>query len=134
MTWLPIVGTVIQKIFGIIDKAVPDKDLAQKIKAEIALRDWQAELQDLAARKEIIISEATGHSWLQRNWRPLLMLAFGYMIVHNYVLVPIFQAFYSNFPSVVMPDSVWNILALGVGGYVLGRTGEKMIAIWRGGK
>lgn len=130
--WLPVIGQVLGRVFDVIDKAVPDKDLRERIKLEIATQDWQAELKELEARKEIITAEATGHSWLQRSWRPLLMLMFGYMIFHNFVLVPVIQAFYPRFPTVIMPDGVWNILALGVGGYVIGRSGEKIISIWKG--
>ena len=33
-------------------------------------------------------TEALGHSWLQRNWRPMLMVLFGVIIANNYVVVP----------------------------------------------
>ena len=129
--WIPLVGTIIDKVLGVVDKAVPDKDLREKLKAELQRESWNTVLQESSVRKEIIVSEATGHSWLQRNWRPILMLMFAYMIFHNFVLVPVIQAFYPTFPTVAVPDNVWNILALGVGGYILGRSGEKMIALWR---
>jgi len=33
--FIPIVGTVLDKVLGVVDKAIPDKDLAVKIKSEI---------------------------------------------------------------------------------------------------
>ena len=70
----PIIGKVLETSLGIVDQLVPDKDLAAKIKAEIAqsVEDNAAKL-DLAGTS-IVKAEAAGESWLQRNWRPILML------------------------------------------------------------
>ena len=35
------------------------------------------------AQREVLITEARGN-WLQRSWRPILMLAFGFIVVYAY--------------------------------------------------
>jgi len=79
------------------------------------------------ARANIIIAEAKGESWLQRNWRPLLMCNFGLIITWNYVVVPIASwGLGASVPPVTMPGDMWDVLKIGVGGYIVGRSGEKI--------
>ena len=71
---------------------------------------------------QTVRAEATGHSWMQRNWRPLIMLMFGYIIFHNYVLAPVFSA-----PKADVPQDMWELIKIGLGGYVIGRSAEKIV-------
>lgn len=123
---LPVLGIVLKKVLGVIDQVVEDKDLANKIKAElqqeILTREYDGILEELKSKRDIIIAEATGHSWLQRNWRPITMLVFVYIIAHNFIIAPLFSLKYLPIP----PD-MWELLKLGIGGYILGRSGEKII-------
>jgi hypothetical protein len=75
----------------------------------------------LESQSKIIESEAKGESWLQRNWRPLLMCICMYIIFNNYVLVP-----YFNMPITTLDEHIWTLMELGVGGYVAGRSLEKI--------
>lgn len=68
----------------------------------------------------IITAEAQGN-WLQRSWRPILMLSFGFIIIYRYFLSQVF-----DLPSVDLPVDFWELLNLGIGGYVIGRTVEKV--------
>jgi len=70
---------------------------------------------------EIIVTEAKGN-WLQRSWRPILMLAFGFIVIYVKFLAPLFDL---RIPE--LENEFWNLLQLGIGGYVIGRTGEKMM-------
>lgn len=109
-----------------VDKAVPDKDEAEKLKAEITLQAMQQDSAELKGAVEIITAEAQGESWLQRNWRPLLMLWFAGLV----------GAHWLGFTPPNLPESVVNnlldIVQVGVGGYVLGRSGEKMVKAYKG--
>lgn len=76
------------------------------------------------AQKEIILSEASGN-WLQRSWRPIVMLSFTFIVVYSFFLQPAF------FPKAVivkdsLPDHFWTLLEIGIGGYVVGRSVEKV--------
>ena len=79
---LPALTGIISKA---VDKAIPDKDQAEKIKSEITLAAMQGDKAELEAASKIIVAEAQGHSWLQRNWRPLSALVFTGLIVAHWL-------------------------------------------------
>lgn len=121
-----IIGPLLTSLLGVVDKAVEDKDLATQIKARLNEQALNGSLKELEAAASIIVAEAQGESWLQRNWRPLLMVLFGAIIANNYMLVPIFGT-----PAAEIPPDMWDLLKLGVGGYVVGRTAEKSLKAWK---
>jgi len=119
----PIVGL----ISSVIDKAIPDKTQAADLKAKITLEALNSESEELKAATDIILAEANGESWLQRNWRPSLMSLFGLIIFNNYVLYPYLSLFMDNAPVLDIPPDMWDLLKLGIGGYIASRGGEKML-------
>lgn len=95
--------------------------------------DYEARLAE--AKSKIIIAEAQGQSWLQRNWRPLIMTIFGVVIAWNYVVVDIATWGFAIFtpstpppPRVPTPEGLWTLLQIGIGGYIVARSGEKVAA------
>lgn len=85
----------------------------------------------LEAQKAIIIAEAQG-SWLQKNWRPLFMLMIVGMIFNNYIFVPYLNAWFEWGVELIIPDSMWTLLQYGLGGYVGGRSLEKIVSTVKG--
>ncbi len=83
------------------------------------LLTYQTKLAEYQAR--VIMTETTGHSWLQRNWRPITMLVFVAIIVYNHVLAPIF-----GLTPAPIPGNLWDVIKIGLGGYVIGRSAEKI--------
>lgn len=123
----PVKG-LIEGIGGVIDKLHTSEE--EKAQAKLALFQAEAELtKELArvdaewakAQAQVITAEQNG-SWLASSWRPILMLTFTYIIAHTYVLAPMF-----SLPPVEIPEPMWELLKLGVGGYVVGRTAEKIV-------
>lgn len=113
---------------GIIHQFVASPE--DKIKAQQALLDMQVavnkQLVDadeayLAAQASTIQTEMKSDSVLARNWRPILMLTFTYIIAHNYVIAPLF-----SLPSLPIPTDMWELIKIGMGGYVFGRSIEKI--------
>lgn len=127
---LPIIGPIIEKVLGIVDQTVADKDLREKIKAELQLKlmtmDYSLIEKEIEAKAKVVAAEAEGHSWLQRNWRPITMLVFVYIVAHNYIFAPIF-----GLVSLPIPDHMWTLLEIGIGGYVVGRSAEKIVKTWK---
>ena len=121
-----IIAPLLTGLLGVVDKAVEDKDQASQIKARLGEMAMSGHMKELEAAASIIVAEAQGESWLQRNWRPLLMVLFGVIIANNYIVVPIF-----NTPAAEIPPDMWDLLKLGVGGYVVGRTVEKGVKHWK---
>ncbi len=120
-----LLGPIIGMLTTAVDKAIPDKDQAEKIKAQITLAAMNADQEELQGAIKIINTEAQGESWLQRNWRPVLMLWFAALVGAHWLG---FTA--PNLPTEVVSDLL-AIVQVGVGGYVIGRSAEKGIKAWR---
>jgi len=108
------IGKVVDSLFTSDEERIKAKNEIFKV-----LKDQQLELQRL--QSEVVIAEAKGN-WLQRSWRPILMLAFGFIVIYVKFIAPLF-----SLPIPPLEDEFWNLLQIGIGGYVIGRTGEKMI-------
>ena len=115
----------------LVDRFFDNKDQADKFKAEISAALLQNEAELRKAQRDIIIAEAQGQSWLQRNWRPILMLSIVVIVVNNYVLFPYARLFGIQAVSLDLPPELFNLMTVGVGGYVLGRSGEKMMTTYK---
>lgn len=113
-------GGVIKQIGDVIDDLfTSDEERANaKIKVLEVLKQQQLELQKL--QTEIIVAEASGN-WLQRSWRPILMLSFGFIVIYVKFVAPLFDL---KIPE--LENEFWNLLQLGIGGYVVGRSAEKI--------
>ena len=126
-----IAGPLLQGLFGVIDQTVEDKDEAARIKAKLQTLVLEGQMKEIETAAAINVAEAQGDSWLQRNWRPLLMCLFGLIIANNYVIAPYMALL--DLPSIVLetPPELWALIKLGVGGYVVGRSVEKGVRVWR---
>jgi hypothetical protein len=84
--------------------------------------DYETKL--LAAKTSIITAEATGESWMQRNWRPITMLTFLGLVVCD------------SFGWLANPlaGEAWTLLQIGLGGYVTSRGVEKVVSKLKAGK
>ncbi|EWH00559.1 holin family protein [Halomonas sp. BC04] len=127
-----ILGTVAGPIFDVIDKAVTDKDEANRLKAELQRRLIDQQDANLQAQMKVLLAEAAGESWLQRNWRPILMLVIVAIVANNYLLAPYLGAMFGIGLQLELPEALWNLMTLGVGGYIAGRTGEKIVGQLKG--
>lgn len=78
------------------------------------LAEW--ERARVEAQSAVLVEEAKG-SWLQRSWRPLVMSVFAVI-----VLVGTF----TSLPILEETSRFWDLLEIGLGGYVVGRGGEKI--------
>lgn len=121
-TLIPAIASLIGNV---IDKAVPDRDQAERLKMKVTLEAMKADNAELKAATDIILAEAKGESWLQRNWRPVLMLWFAGLV----------GAHWLGFTPPNLPESVvvglLDIVQVGIGGYVLGRSGEKIVKAYK---
>lgn len=124
MAFDPITGVL--NIGGkLIDKIFPDKAEADRAKAKLFELQQQGQLQEMGLVVKGLLAELQGN-WLQRSWRPILMLSFTYIIVHNYVFVPVL-----GLTAAEIPPDMWSLLKIGVGGYVVGRSAEKGVQAWK---
>lgn len=113
-------------VLGIINKIVPDTKEGTKLKTDLATKHLDLLQTETEAAARVVIAEAQG-GWLQRNWRPLLMLVAILIIANNYLIAPYSWAFGFALPILELPDRLWGLLTIGVGGYVAGRSAEKIM-------
>lgn len=128
-----IAAAILPGIFTTVDKAIPDKDLAAKLKGDIQLAVLSTDAQALQEQAGIVTAEAKGESWLQRNWRPLTMLVFVFIVFNNYILAP-YLALVNTAWSLKLdtPPDLWALIKIGMGGYIVGRSGEKIMQAYAG--
>ena len=117
---LGAVAPMVKTLFSTIDKTIDNKAEAEKIKQNIQQQLLSGQLKELEAQASIITAEAKG-GWLQRNWRPMLMLTFAGLVVAHW-----FGFTAPNIPESVQ-YSLLNIVLVGMGGYIVGRSGEKIM-------
>ena len=122
MIW-SLIGSIGGKVLDIVDDVVEDKDEANRLKFQIQHQFIEIKSNELESAAKIVLAEAQG-SWLQRNWRPLLMVTFvGLIVAHWFGLTA------PDIPESVQ-NSLLNIVMVGVGGYVMGRSAEKVVNKW----
>ena len=124
MIW-NLIGTIGGKVLDIVDDVVEDKDAANNLKFQIQKQLIETKSTELEAQAKIVLAEAQG-SWLQRNWRPRLMVTFAGLVVAHW-----FGVMAPDIPESVQ-NSLLNIVMVGVGGYVMGRSAEKVADKWKG--
>ena len=117
---LGAVAPMVKTLFDTIDKTIDNKGEADKIKQTIQEKLLSGQLKELEAQASIIVAESKG-GWLQRNWRPILMLVFAGLVVAHW-----FGFTAPNIPESVQ-NSLLNIVLVGMGGYIVGRSGEKIM-------
>jgi hypothetical protein len=114
---LPALVPILGKAIG---NLIPDASARAQAEAEIAkqLLASSAELERAAG--EIVLAEAKSEHFLAACWRPILMLTFGGLIVARWLG-------YSA-PGISEAEvlKLWDIVQLGLGGYVIGRSAEKI--------
>lgn len=105
----------------LIDRLWPNPE--QKAQAQLALLELaqKGELAEFTARADIVKTEAASENWLASSWRPILMLTFGALIVARW--------FGWAAPNLSEAEylKLWSIVELGLGGYVIGRSAEKIV-------
>lgn len=79
------------------------------------LLDYEAKIID--AKSKVIMAEAQGASWIQRSWRPITMLTFLVLVVADTFGLTEFR----------LSSEAWSLLQIGLGGYVVGRSAEKIV-------
>ena len=124
---LGFISEILKPVSKIVDDVTTSKEEKLQLKNGletiknaflVKTLDYEAKLTE--AKAEIIKSETVG-SWLQRSWRPLIMLAFGLIVIYEYFISSIF-----NLPKSDLPEAFWQLLNIGIGGYVVGRSAEKI--------
>jgi len=122
---LSAIAPLAKILFNTIEKAVPDKDLQAKLKADLQTQLIQSNTDELKAAARIIEAEAKA-GWFASSWRPLLMYVLIFVLIFNYILAPIVKVLTGAIIGFELPGDVWTLLNVGLGGYVVGRSAESV--------
>ncbi len=128
--WKTLTG-LFQPVADLVDNLHTSDEERLTIKAKVFELQTQAateimayERQLLDSQSKVIMAEAQGQSWLQRNWRPITMLTFLVLVVCDSFGLLAFR----------LSDEAWTLLQLGLGGYVVGRSVEKIAPQFKDGR
>lgn len=126
-----ILKAILPGVSNVIGKVVKDRDLAQKLEHELSMHLISHSEKELEAAASVVIAEAQSQSWLTRNWRPMIMMLFGFIIANNYVIAPYAQLFFEASVVLETPPDLWDLMKIGIGGYVVSRGAEKTVKSWK---
>ena len=104
-------GTLVERL------TLPAREKRQ-LQEELA-RMFADREREMAEARASVVREEAGGNWLQRSWRPLVMLVFAGII---------FAGLFADVPLLAESSRFWDVLEIGLGGYVVGRSGEKIAA------
>jgi len=107
---------------AITGKAIDDPNKKLELLSKIS----ELEKTTFQMQAKIVEAEAKSEHWLTSTWRPITMLTFVTIIANNYIIVPYAQAFGLHVPTLELTDQMWDLLKIGIGGYVVGRSAEKI--------
>ena len=127
---LPVLGPIVKDVIDRVLSA--DKNKAQEIERELNMAMMQntAAIEEAAA--SVVIAEAKSEHTITATWRPILMLTITAIVAWNFLLAPLTELAVTLWTgnqiplSIPLPDELWTLLSIGVGGYVVGRSGEKI--------
>jgi len=114
-----------------LDGLITSKEELKTIESELT-KDITGKIKDVVGyQTDIILAEAKG-SKLQRNWRPILALSFGFIVISTYFTFPIINLWLHNAELhaliLELKDNTgfWSLMQLMIGGYVVSRGIEKV--------
>lgn len=118
LSLIPIIGQL-------IDRVLPDKAASDKAKVELMKLAQEGDIEELKSLSSIITSESKSEHWLAATWRPMTMMVFLGMVVSWW--------FGYTPPNVTeaMVLELFGLLKLGIGGYIVGRSAEKAVKVWK---
>lgn len=122
---LQVIAPLAKMLFSTVDKAITDKDLAAKLKADLQIKLMETSAQEVKAAASIIEAEAKSN-WYVAGWRPTLMYVLIFILIWNYILGPFMLLFFKAQITFTLPGDVWTLLTVGLGGYTVGRSAESV--------
>lgn len=122
-----ILQILLPGLMSVLNKILPDP--AAKAQAQLELAklaasqeagELDAQLQTFLAGAGIVKAEAQSANWLTSAWRPITMLTFVALIVARVFGLT------SDHITEAEYMQLWELVKLGLGGYVVGRSVEKV--------
>lgn len=123
LSLLALLGRIFDPLAALLDEAATSASAREAARVKLAAVKADAfsaalafEEDRLATAARLVAAKAGGQSWLQRNWRPLTMLCFLFLVMADSFGLLAFR----------LSAEAWGLLQIGLGGYVVGRSVEKI--------
>lgn len=112
------VTNLVSAVGEIVDRlTLPGREKKQ-LETDILRLLIAVEEKTISEQAASIREEARGN-WLQRSWRPIVMLVFTLIILAGTFL---------NLPILADTSRFWDLLKIGLGGYIIGRGSEQLVS------
>ena len=109
-----VLQNVIREIGDIVNRLSVSSREKQKIQEEIQSLVYRYK-SELVREQSAAVGDEMRGNWLQRSWRPMVMLVLTLLVVLGVFTESSMLSDTSRF---------WDLLEIGIGGYVIGRSGE----------
>lgn len=113
-------GEAVNEVSNLLDKIITSDDDRLLAKNELSRIITEKLTEFAQLQRDVLVNEMQGNL-LQRNWRPIVMLMFSFIVVYSKFIAPAF-----SLPNTELEPYFWELLEIGIGGYVIGRTIEKV--------
>ena len=117
MSGLNPIMSVADAVSGLVERLTLPAREKKQLEADVLRLLLKREKEVLRVRAALLQEEGKGN-WLQRSWRPLVMLTFAAVILIGT---------FTNISILSDTSRFWDLLEIGLGGYVVGRSGEKIL-------
>ena len=125
----------LDSLFTSDEERLKAQALLEQIRTQLTSKLIDSFTEALKVKRDIIIAEIKGESWVQRNWRPVTMLLFAYIIANEYVIAPYVEVLLNvDLKPKPLDPRMWDLLTLGMGGYVSALGVKKVVEATKWGK
>ena len=104
------------------EERIQAKSKLLDVQAAVMQQTFEYEKERIKGQQQIVAAEAKSDHFLTANWRPITMLTFLALAVGDSL----------GLLATPLRDEAWMLLQLGLGGYVVGRSGEKIAKVIKG--
>ena len=117
MSALDPIKSVADAVSELVERVTLPAREKKQLEADVMRLLLEREKELVQARTTLLQEEGKGN-WLQRSWRTLVMLTFAAVILIGT---------FTNISILSDTSRFWDLLEIGLGGYVVGRSGEKIL-------
>lgn len=127
---LPVVAPIVSDVLGRVLGPNQDKKAEIERELNLALLTNSHAIEQAAA--QVVVAEAKSEHFITATWRPILMLVITAIVGWNYLVSKLLELAIQMWTGDViplgidLPEQLWQLLMIGCGGYILGRSGEKI--------
>lgn len=129
---LPAITAILGILGPLLEKVLGDVDKAEEVRASIEEALIANQTQIYESMGQVMSADAQSESWLTRNLRPMAGFSSLAMIWLTLLSAPFgySKLFINAFNSI--PEPMWNLTMVSIGGYILARGVEKAVKNYNG--